>query len=338
MVTVTFKVQNAPAKADHFNVSCGANTPYSQYQLYWTGLGSAVIGSSLTGQVPDDARYVRVRTFIAGVPGDLYQGETTTPTVFESGKIYTFNCTTNSLGGEAPLPPSVNFIDDILSAVTSIGDWFHDAYLVVNDWVWPFNLLANILFYIFFGFRLLLNPLISFGAWVDDVVYKVTNIIGLGDIVGLLRSWLTMAENAWAWIQDAWLIIPNIINSWWSSASQTVLIWVNEAKQYAATLFNNVSAMVLNLQAAWDSFKDKLPTLDEVVRWWSNWAGNVTAAITTWWSGALKDVQGLINSAFTAREGLWAGWQDWRAQVAGFFEDPEQWVYDRLDSFFERFW
>ena len=50
------------------------------------------------------------------------------------------------------------------------------------------------------------------------------------------------------------------------------------------------------------------------------------------------DIQKLIRSAFKEYEDLWRGWAAIRDQVFDFFKDPEQWVYDRLDKFFERFW
>ena len=83
------------------------------------------------------------------------------------------------------------------------------------------------------------------------------------------------------------------------------------------------TANFTNLKAAWDTFWTvTFPTL---VSW---------AWLTTWWNSRLEDIQGLINSAFTIREGLWTGWQDWRDKVVEFFTDPLEWLLAKFTDWF----
>jgi len=114
----------------------------------------------------------------------------------------------------------------------------------------------------------------------------------------------------------------------------TVIGWIVEAKGYAASLVAGVSGWLTNLQAAWDEFKGLIPTIDEVISWWGNWAGSVLATIDTWWDSTVLEVQGFIDSAFTEREPFWAGWQDWRDKVIEFFTDPLEWLLEKFTDWF----
>jgi len=60
----------------------------------------------------------------------------------------------------------------------------------------------------------------------------------------------------------------------------------------------------------------------------------VLSFVNTWWSGAVLQVQGLINTAFLERDSWWAGWQDWRDQVAEFFTNPLEFLLNRFTDWF----
>ncbi|KKK66018.1 hypothetical protein LCGC14_2968300, partial [marine sediment metagenome] len=77
------------------------------------------------------------------------------------------------------------------------------------------------------------------------------------------------------------------------------------------------------LRASWDNF------------WVTIYPGLVSFAwLTTWWNERLADVAGLIDSAFTIREGLWDGWQDVRGAVLEFFSDPLEWLWSKFTDWF----
>ena len=258
--------------------------------------------------------------------------EITGPVVRFYGEVLTVSGVTEPEPPPVPVPG--NPLDSIFSTVWDISSQFYSAHYTVSGWVWPFNLLATPLYWLYQLSWNLLTPIAQFGDWVSAVTTRVSSILSSIDVMILLRTWLTYAENAWTWVMNAGTNVTNIVNTWWSSTSQTVQVWVNEAKQYAEGLVASTMGLVINLQASWDAFKDKIPSIDAVIAWWGNWWGNILAQLGTWWISRLSEVQVLINTAFTVREGLWAGWQEWRGQVAEFFNDPLEYIWERFTDWF----
>ncbi len=226
------------------------------------------------------------------------------------------------------------FTDSIFSLVWDISDFFYNAYSEVRGWVWPFYLLHYPLYSLSKAFWDILTPIAHLGDWIDDVAIKVTQILSYQNIWEYFNYWFRRAEWSWEWIFNAWLNVTSIISTWWSSTALTVQGWVNEAKQYAASLVNQANTWLATLQSAWDSFKGKIPTIDAVIAWWGNLTANILLVVNNWWKERLLDVQVLINSAFTVREGLWSGWQDWRGKVAEFFTDPVEFIWQRFADWF----
>lgn len=232
----------------------------------------------------------------------------------------------------------MGFIDSIFSLVWDIASWFYQLYYESQDIPIVGGALSSIFLAIYRVVWSLLTPIAHFSDWVNDVSLKVSSILSQADIFSLLRTWLTYAENAWGWIVNAWQNVTGIINTWWSSASQVVMVWVNDAKQYAASLVSGLSSIVLNLQTAWESFRGKIPSLDEVILWWGNWSGNVLVFINDWWAGRLLDIQGLISSSLKPWEDLFNFWGEFGKSIKLFFTDPEDWLYKAADRIIERFW
>lgn len=226
------------------------------------------------------------------------------------------------------------FIDTIFSYVWDVSDYFWNAYQETKDWVWPFNLLQYPLYSLYGAFWHLGTPIAQLGAWCDDVASKIAKVLSQADILSLVGKWLTYAEDAWNWVKNAATNVSGIIGTWWGTTSLTVKAWIAAANEYTRSLIASVTASVVTLQASWDSFKGKIPSIDQVITWWGNFTGNILLVVNTWWSGALKDVQALIDSAFTTREGLWAGWQDWRDRVAEFFMNPVEFVWAKFTDWF----
>ena len=228
----------------------------------------------------------------------------------------------------------MGFINNIVSALNDVSDYFYDIYREVYDWTYPFWLAAPLFYYISRGFNHLAWDFYDFGEWVDDVADRVRDILDFSDIWDYFDYWFNRAAWAWDWVLRAWDNVWDIVNDWWSYTRYTVLAWVDEAKSYADALVVGVTNWLASLQEAWDSFKGRIPTIDEVILWWGNWTGNVTGIISTWWTGTLTEVKSLINSAFLEREPFWAGWQDWRDKVTEFFSDPVEFLWARFTDWF----
>jgi len=226
------------------------------------------------------------------------------------------------------------FIDQIFSLVWDIAEWFYDAYLEVNDWVWPFYNLALPLYRIHQLCYFLLDSIAVLSDWTGDIQDAIGNLLSFQDIWDYFLDWFVWAAAAYDWVYNAWYNVSSIIDTWWGSTSEIVQGWIYDVRQYAAGLVADVMVLVTTLQAAWDNFKGKIPSFDAILDWWGNWTGELLSVIIAWWAGALQDVQDLIGTAFVVRADLWAGWQEMRDQVIEFFTDPLEVLWSKAADWF----
>lgn len=230
------------------------------------------------------------------------------------------------------------FLNSIVSWLDSVTGYFYDAYQEVSGWVFPFHYLSTPLYWLYHAFYYLTHYFGEFNNWLVWAAGRIDVILSTWDIWSYFETWFTYAQDAWSWVYNALYNVWNICNDWWSSAQYTVIGWIQDVQDYASSLFNQAVSLIAPLEDALASVIAWLPSIEEVISWWGNWTGNVWATITSWWSGAIGEVLALINSAFLEREPFWAGWQDWRDSVTEFFSDPLQWLYNKMDEWFERFW
>ncbi len=230
------------------------------------------------------------------------------------------------------------FMNYIIQRLNDASGFFYGVYLEVISWVYPFWLAAFPFYNLSVLFSNLAWDFYDFNTWVDYVEGRVASLLTFDNIYSYFSSYFDAAVNAWNWVDQTFGDINTFMSSWWSTTQYTVLAWVDEAKSYAAALVNNLSTTVNTLLSAWDDFKGRIPTIDEVIYWWGDWTGELLSVVNSWWSGTLLQVQSLIDSAFTLREPFWDGWQDWRDKVIEFFTDPEDYLAKRIESMLERFW
>jgi len=226
------------------------------------------------------------------------------------------------------------FINAIVNWLSRVSDYLYDAYQEVRGWVWPFYYLANPLYYLSRAFSYITEYFGEFNEWAGNVADWLAGVLDLSQITAYFRTWIDAAIDAWDWVSRAFSNVWNIVDDWWSSTQFTVRAWIAEAKSYADSLLGEVNRMIANLQAAWDSLRGWIPTLEEISLWWGNWTGNVLTAINTWWNSTLLEVRALIDSAFLERESWWAGWEEMRDRVATFFSDPLEFLWDRFADWF----
>ena len=141
-------------------------------------------------------------------------------------------------------------------------------------------------------------------------------------------------EAALTWFLNRVAQITTIISDWWATAQETVKGWIDAAKLVLQTQLDTLGTWLTTLQEAWDNFVAMIPSLSEVINWFSDWWANVLPNLTTWWAERLADVQGLIDSAFTARDGLWSGWQELKSTAVDFFGDPVEFIWQRFADWF----
>lgn len=145
---------------------------------------------------------------------------------------------------------------------------------------------------------------------------RTTEILDWSTIWSNILSRVPNLEEIGDFFADLPSAISNAIVTWWGTKVADILGWIDIAKQEALDLISSVEDSFSGLLAAWSYFQSSiLPNL-----------------LMSW------QIDDLIRSWFLDYEPFWAGWQEWRGDVVTFFSDPEQWVYDRLETFFERFW
>jgi hypothetical protein len=222
----------------------------------------------------------------------------------------------------------------IFWAFNNIAAFFYSLYLTTLGWVWPFWYVAEP----FYGLSSLFNTLaVAFSDFCDRVnnlISQVANVLSWDTIWSYIVSRIPNLEAIRDWFYSLDSNILAIIISWWLATNVTVQGWIAAATQpfiYVVTAWSNfwnytwpqLVAGIDNLRAYWDYFWGvTLPTLVS------------NSGLTTWWNSRLQDVQGLIDSAFSARAGLWSGWQDMRTKVAEFFGNPVQYIWTRFIDWF----
>jgi len=230
------------------------------------------------------------------------------------------------------------FINSIVSWLSSVRDYFYNAYLEVRSWVYPFYTLSYPLYSLYYAFYYLASYFSSFNEWVDDVANKVASILSYSNIYSYFSTYFTYAVDAYYWVRDASQNILWKIDNWWSTTSANVLSWIEDAKQWAKSLIDQVASDLTRLREAWDNFVGRIPSIDEVLLWFKDWWGSVLINLDSWWADRLLDVTGLIDTAIKNWSPVLESWQTIYALFSDFFEDPLQWFYNKLEEFFDRFW
>ena len=210
----------------------------------------------------------------------------------------------------------MSWMNSIISWLKDIESSFYDAYLEVYYWIYPFWLLAYPLLYISRGFGWLAYYFSFLNNWLVWAADEIDKILSTTDIWSYFKWWFNAAENAWSWVYDAVKNVKAIIESWWSSKYQDILALIEGAKGWSKALIDSVASQLSSLTTRWDSFTSSiLPNL-------ADWTG----------------VEELIATATSDLLPLIEGWQEFKEAIVSFFSDPLQWLYNRLDEFFERFW
>jgi len=253
--------------------------------------------------------------------------------VFSYGADKSF--TTTTVG---PPPAPTPFMGWIIEKLNSVSGWFYGVYLIVIDWPWPFWYAAEAFYWLSTYFNGLAWNFYDFSIWVDDIANKIVTILSFANIYDYFKDFFDAAINAWAWVVDSFWNVWDVVDIWWTSTSTTVLDWIDATKDWARLWIDYLQDQIVALTAQINDLVSLIPDMTEILAWFSNWTGNVVSAIDSWWTGALSQVQSLINSAFIEREPFWAGWQDWRDKVTEFFTDPEDWLYKAADRIIDRFW
>jgi len=232
----------------------------------------------------------------------------------------------------------MSFMNWIIEELEDIADFFYDAYQEVKDWWSPFDLLMYPLYGIYGRFHWLAEWFTDFRDWLEWANDWIDKILSWSNIRSMISSWLYGIESALDWFLSWTTWVGQYVNDWWSSILPYILTYIDNAVEglgdIAATwenfwtiTFPSWTSKIDDLRASWDNF------------WTTSFPNLVSFTwLDIWWQSRLLEIDALISSWFTSSTPFWEGWQEIRIEVTNFFADPLQWVYDKLDEFFERFW
>lgn len=228
----------------------------------------------------------------------------------------------------------MRFLDRIFSLVWDIQDFFSLAGFIVEGWIWPFNLLAGVLYGLAWAVGQLLDPIASFSDWTVDIGDRVGNILSSIDIIGLLSPWLVYAENAWNWVLNAGPNVRGIISSWWSSAWLSVMAAVDQVKEEALGLVGQLELSLADLRKSWADFwtltwPAMLADMGGLRSSWENFLSTSLPGLATW-TGTSALIESTLRSWFPFYDDLVATWSD----IALFFTDPLEYLTARLETWF----
>lgn len=171
-------------------------------------------------------------------------------------------------------------------------------------------------------------------SWYDDVAARLHDVLSWSTIWDYILSYVPNLMQIRDWFYSVTSNVLSVVATWWSSTQWTVRGWISVATNNWELLLGQVNAGLANLQADWESFRGRIPVIDQVVNWWSNWPGEIRSAIDTWWASTMGDVRELIDNAFQVRNSLWSGWQEIRTDVLTFFQDPVEYIWERFTDWF----
>lgn len=232
----------------------------------------------------------------------------------------------------------MRFLDRIISYLVEIEDWFHEAYLEVRGWIAPFSYLYPPLYYIYRSFYYLTLYFSDFNDWVDDIASQVTDILSWSTIRSYIRSWLPDLEDVIDWWDRWWKWVSQEIDDWWAVTWSGVRSWVYARIDDVEELIDSVELALGELQADISYLLDQIPSVNEILSWFTNWWGSILSAMVDWGALTATQIDTLIDSWFKSYQPFWEGWLDWKDKVTEFFTDPEDWLYKAVDRIFERFW
>ncbi len=230
------------------------------------------------------------------------------------------------------------FTDRIFSLLWDISDDFYNAYLEVKGWIWPFNLLQYPLNALSWAFWDLLTPIADLGDWIASSNIDIVGILTSSQIFALLGTWLDYAEDAWAWVFNAWWNVRAIIDGWWISTSGIVLAWIDSAAASVQTLINQASAFLAELRSEWDNFwtmtwPNFLSDFWNLRTAWDSFLSVTLPGLATW-DGIGSLVESTLRSWFPFRDELAALW----GEIRTMFADPEDYLIKKLETALDRFW
>lgn len=228
----------------------------------------------------------------------------------------------------------MTFFTNIGYAILTAGGWIYQAGSTTSSWIYPFYLLANPFYLVSEWLYRAGYYFFDVALWADSVARAIGKILDITTITGYFQTWINYATTAYNWIINAANIILLNIGAWWNTTQQTVLVWIENAKQWALAQVNSLAVTLAPVITGWNSLVSKIPSLNEILLWFTNWWANILSLLSSWWAERLLDIKALFNSWTLDLAPFWEGWQEIRDKVFDFFNDPLEWLWSRFTNWF----
>jgi len=226
------------------------------------------------------------------------------------------------------------FINGIVDALDWMSDLFLDIYVETKDWVWPFYYISDPFYWLVAATIRLAGYFIDLGDFLEMVDDRVDEILDEWDIRSMLRPWLDMAEDAWAWVQDATLELWGIVDEWWTTTASSVRDWIATAEAWLWAEMEKTRGWLHEVRTWWLEFIWRVPTIDEIITWFGDWGSKVITSVITWGALTATQIGELIDSKISELPSFWEGWQEVKDQVIAFFSDPVEFIWERFTTWF----
>ena len=225
-------------------------------------------------------------------------------------------------------------IDDIILFIIDAMNWCEDIYGIIHGWVAPFRYLADPFMWLRDILWEIAKAVWVFDQWLDDLVEQVSSVFSWEYIQERILDWLPFIEQVIDWFTEKQIWLRWAIADWWEGTTVAVRGWIDLATQGLNSLtvawsnfwiitFPQWTTQLILLASQWGDFvSHKLPTLFDI------------GTVGEWWRSRVLEVAALIDTSLKEHEPLWAGWQDWKGTVAGFFSDPLEFLWSRFIDWF----
>lgn len=235
----------------------------------------------------------------------------------------------------------MRFIEDTVGYLRDISEWFWSLYVNVPDYGWLTSWIKAPLLWLSDLFWDLCTPFSLFNAWLDDVAAKVGNILSSVDIISLLQTWLTKADNAWDWVRNAPTKVFGLATDWWNDPRNPIRPFVDGLIAGVNSTIQNVAKGLDSLHTTWDNFwtltwPQWMKSFNSLSTAWTNFLTVIFPTLVDvkwaweWWAGRAKEVSSLIDSRFKEAAPLWEGWSVVRTTVVTFISNPLDWIKERV--------
>jgi len=224
-----------------------------------------------------------------------------------------------------------NWLLAVVNRLASIADWLEEAGFPLNLLEGPARTISEAADGVF-------RAVVSFTLWVLDLETRVALFVTRWDVSEMFQGLTEAVLEIWAWFLDRVSNIRGVIEDWWAEVGAVVSSWLAERwgtfTDFMAELSEIIKRFITETVPDFIADLDLPGTIGRLIEasWTSFWNETWPSVIT---AVKLETSLGELRALFKTPLEIVSNFGE---DIVAFFADPEQWVYDRLDSFFERFW